>query len=68
MTTDPKAIPAPIASPLYDQIVQDFLARAEKDVLIPASTVKRLKAAFAGGSPKPTALVDAFSADDDLDR
>lgn len=69
MSTDANPNPGPLAttSPLYEQIVEDFLARAAKDDAIPTGTVKRLKAAFAAGPPKPAALTDAFSADDDLE-
>lgn len=69
MTIEPKAPIAPTESisPLYEQIVEDFLARAEKDDAIPHGTLKRIRAAFAAGPPKAAALVDAFSADDDFE-
>ena len=65
--TNPSAAPAETSSPLYEQIVADFLARAEKDESIPDYAVKNLKAAFADGPPKSAALIDAFSADDDVE-
>lgn len=68
MKTETKASLAAIeiASPLYDQIVDDFLKRAAADDAIPGAVVKHLKAAFAAGPPKLAVLIDAFGADDDL--
>ena len=55
-------------SPLYEQIVADFLARLETDAAIPNSVVKRLKAAFADGPPKTAALAVVFDSDDDIEQ
>ncbi len=62
------ATPLEGTSPLYEQIVEDFLARAEKEDSIPKYLVKNLKAAFADGPPKTAAdLILAFTTDDDIE-
>jgi len=63
----PPRAPIDSTSPLYDQILSDFLKRAETDDKIPTQVVKNLKAAFNDGPPKSTDLVKAFSADDDVE-
>jgi len=65
--TSSSVAPLETTSPLYEQIVADFFARAEKDDSIPDYAVRNLKAAFAAGPPKSAEIVEAFSADDDVE-
>ena len=54
-------------SPLYEQIVQDFLARVEKDEAIPRHVVKNLRSIFGAGTPKSAELLVAFASGDDIE-
>jgi hypothetical protein len=67
--TKPNTNPMPLesTSPIYDHIMEDFLARAGKEDAISPTTMRRLRAAFEAGPPKPAVLIDAFGAHDELD-
>jgi len=54
-------------SPVYEQIVQDFLERAAEDASIPDTLVQRLKSLFGQGAPKKEAFIAAFKADEDVE-
>lgn len=54
-------------SPVHQQIVEDFLQRAEEDSEIPDYVVRQLRRLFEQDAPKKDAFVEAFRADEDVE-